>query len=132
MQPHFDYTCSVWYRNLNKKIKTKLQTLRNKCVRFRLQLDNKAHVGITEFKHINWLPINYRFRRCLAANVFKFFDDKCPVYMKDVFNKLNLNKKLYYETKSTIKENQIWSTLYLILGSISLEQFAEWTKTLHE
>ena len=125
MQPHFDYTCSVWYRNLNKKIKTKLQTLRNKCVRFRLQLDNKAHVGITEFKHINWLPINYRFRRCLAANVFKFFDDKCPVYMKDVFNKLNLNKKLYYETKSTIKENQIWSTLYLILGSISLEQFAE-------
>ena len=125
MQPHFDYACSVWYRNLNKKIKTKLQTLRNKCVRFRLQLDNKAHVGITEFKHINWLPINYRFRRCLAANVFKFFDDKCPVYMKDVFNKLNLNKKLYYETKSTIKENQIWSTLYLILGSISLEQFAE-------
>ena len=125
MQPHFDYACSVWYCNLNKKIKTKLQTLRNKCVRFRLQLDNKAHVGITEFKHINWLPINYRFRRCLAANVFKFFDDKCPVYMKDVFNKLNLNKKLYYETKSTIKENQIWSTLYLILGSISLEQFAE-------
>ena len=125
MQPHFDYACSVWYRNLNKKIKTKLQTLRNKCVRFRLQLDNKTHIGITEFKHINWLPVNYRFRRCLAANVFKFFDDKCPVYMKDVFNKLNLNKKLYYETKSTIKENQIWSTLYLILGSISLEQFAE-------
>ena len=125
MQPHFDYACSVWYRNLNKKIKTKLQTLRNKCVRFRLQLDNKTHIGITEFKHINWLPVNYRFRRCLAANVFKFFNDKCPVYMKDVFNKLNLNKKLYYETKSTIKENQIWSTLYLILGSISLEQFAE-------
>ena len=125
MQPHFDYACSVWYCNLNKKIKTKLQTLRNKCVRFRLQLDNKTHIGITEFKHINWLPVNYRFRRCLAANVFKFFDDKCPVYMRDVFNKLNLNKKLYYETKSTIKENQIWSTLYLILGSISLEQFAE-------
>ena len=125
MQPHFDYACSVWYCNLNKKIKTKLQTLRNKCVRFRLQLDNKTHIGITEFKHINWLPVNYRFRRCLAANVFKFFDDKCPVYMKDVFNKLNLNKKLYYETKSTIKENQIWSTLYLILGSISLEQLAE-------
>ena len=125
MQPHFDYACSVWYRNLNKKIKTKLQTLRNKCVHFRLQLDNKTHVGITEFKHINWLPVNYRFRRCLAANVFKFFDDKCPVYMKDVFNKLNLNRKLYYETKSTIKENQIWSTLYLILGSISLEQLAE-------
>ena len=87
IQPHFDYACSVWYPNLNKKFKTKLQTLQNKCVRFCLQLDNKAHVGITEFKQINWLPVNYRFRQCLAANVFKFFDDKCPLYMKDVFDK---------------------------------------------
>ena len=70
-----------------QKFKTKLQTLQNKCVCFCLQLDNKAHVGITEFKQINWLPVNYRFRQCLAANVFKFFDDKCPLYMKDVFNK---------------------------------------------
>ena len=58
IQPHFDYACSVWYPNLNKKFKTKLQTLQNKCVRFCLQLDNKAHAGITEFKQINWLPVN--------------------------------------------------------------------------
>ena len=87
LQPHFDYACSVWYSNLNKKFKTKLQTLQNKCVRFYLQLDNKAYVGITEFKQINWLPVNYRFTRCLAANVFKFFDEKCPLHMKNVFVK---------------------------------------------
>ena len=87
MQPHFDYACSVWYTNLSKKFKTTLQTLQNKCVRFCLQLDNRAHAGITEFKKINWLPVDYRFRQCLAANVFKFFDDKCPLYMKDVFDK---------------------------------------------
>ena len=86
-QPHFDYACSVWYHNLNKKFKTKLQTLQNKCVRFCLQLDHRAHVGITEFKKINWLPVDYRFRQVIAANVFKFFDDKCPLYMKDVFDK---------------------------------------------
>ena len=79
IQPHFDYACPVWYRKLNKKVKTKLQTPQNKCVRFSLQLDNKAHVGITEFKQINRLPINYRFRQCLAANVFKFSDDKGPL-----------------------------------------------------
>ena len=83
IQPHFDYACSVWYPNLNKKIKTKLQL----CLLFCLQLDNQAHVGITEFKQINWLPVNYRFRQRLAANVFKFFDDKCPLYMKDIFDK---------------------------------------------
>ena len=87
IQPYFNYACSVWYPNLNRKSKTKLQTLQNKCVRFCLQLDNKAHVGITQFKQINWLPVNYRFTQCLAANVFTFFDDKCPLYMKDFFDK---------------------------------------------
>ena len=53
IQPHFDYACSVWYPNFNKKLKRKLQTLQNKCVHFCLQLDNEAHVGITEFKQIN-------------------------------------------------------------------------------
>ena len=45
-QPHFDYACSVWYPNLKKKFKTKLQTLQNKSVRFCLQLDNtnRAHM----------------------------------------------------------------------------------------
>ena len=80
--------------NFNKKFKTKLQTLQNKCVRFCLQLDNKAHVGITEFKQINWLPVNYKFRQCLAANVFKFFDDKCPLYMRDVFDKPCISQAL--------------------------------------
>ena len=51
IQPHFNYACSVWYHNpnLNKKFNTKLQALQNKCVCFFLQLDNKAHAGITEF-----------------------------------------------------------------------------------
>ena len=84
IQPHFDYACAVWYPNLNKKFKTKLQTLQNKSVRFCLQLDNRTHVGITEFKKINWLPVDYRFRQCLAANVFKFFDDKCPLYTSSI------------------------------------------------
>ena len=88
IQPHFNYASSVWYPSLNKKFKTKLQILQNKCIRFCLQLDNKAHVRKTEFKQINWLPVNYRFRQCLAAaNVFKFFDDKCPLYIRDVFHK---------------------------------------------
>ena len=65
----------------------KLRTFQNKCVRFCLQLHHGAHVRITEFQKINWLPVNYRFRQCLAASVFKFFDDKCPLYMKDVFEK---------------------------------------------
>ena len=52
--------------------------------------------------------------------------------LRQALHKPSLNKKLYYETKSTIKENQQWSTLYLFLGSISLKQLAESTKMLHQ
>ena len=87
IQPHFVYACSVWYPKFNKKFRIKFQTLQNKCVRFCLQLDNTAHVGIAELKKINWLPVDYRFRQCLAANALQFLDDRCPLFMKDVFYK---------------------------------------------
>ena len=47
MDTQFDTPTSI------EKVKTKLQTLQNKCVCFCLQLDNKAHVEITEFKQVN-------------------------------------------------------------------------------
>ena len=34
IQPHFDYVCSAWYPNLSKKLKNRIQTLQNKCIRF--------------------------------------------------------------------------------------------------
>ena len=41
IQPHFDYAYSTWYPNLNnKKWKSKLQTIQNKCIRYCLQLHN--------------------------------------------------------------------------------------------
>ena len=104
IQPHFDHECSVRYPKLNKEFKTKFQTLQNNCVRFCLQLDNKGHVAITEFKQINWLPFNYRFRQCLAANIFTFFDDKCPLYMKEVFDKPCISQAS--TTNSTMKLSQ--------------------------
>ena len=39
IQPHFDYACSVWYPNLTKKLKHRIQTSQNKCTHFCLQLD---------------------------------------------------------------------------------------------
>ena len=33
IQPNFDYACSAWYPNLNKKLKSKLQTAQNRCIR---------------------------------------------------------------------------------------------------
>ena len=73
IQPHFDYACSGWYPKLNKRLKSKLQILQNKCIRFCLNLNNRAHIGRNEFEQINWLPVNDRFKQIVSSMSFKFF-----------------------------------------------------------
>ena len=54
IQPHFDYASSACYPNLNNRLKSKLQILQNKCIRFCLNLDSKAHIGLIKFEKTNW------------------------------------------------------------------------------
>ena len=72
IQLHNDYVCSAWHLNLNKSLKKKLQTLQNKCIRFCLNLNNRDHIGLTEFEEINWLPITDHFDHCISLITFKF------------------------------------------------------------
>ena len=67
IQPHFDYACSAWCPNLNKRLKSKLQILQNKCIRFYLNLNNRAHIGQKEFEQINWLPVNNRLKQIISS-----------------------------------------------------------------
>ena len=54
IQPHFDHACSAWYPNLTKKLKNRIQTSQNKCIRFCLQLDKMTHISHKEFETLNW------------------------------------------------------------------------------
>ena len=85
IQPHFDYACSAWYPNLNRRLKSKLQILQNKCIRFCLNLNNRAHIEQKEFEKINWLPVNDRFKQVISSMSFKFCNNTSPPYMNDVF-----------------------------------------------
>ena len=85
IQPHFDYACSAWYPNLNNRLKSKLQILQNKSIRFCLNLDSKTHIGLTEFEKINWLPINDQFEQCISSMTFTYFNYLSPLYMSDAF-----------------------------------------------
>ena len=85
IQPHFDYACSALYPNLNNRLKSKLQILQNKSIRFCLNLDSKTHIGLTEFEKINWLPINDQFEQCISSMTFTYFNYLSPLYMSDAF-----------------------------------------------
>ena len=70
--------------------------------------------GTTKFKKINWLLVDYRFIEHLAANTFKFFDDRWPLYMKDIFvnscisqaSTRNSTKKLIHLRRRTSYDGQ--------------------------
>ena len=69
IQPHFDYACSAWYSNLTKKLKNRVQTSQNKCIRFCLQLDKMTHISHKEFETLSWLPVTERFNQCINSIV---------------------------------------------------------------
>ena len=85
VQSHFDYACCVWYPSLTKKIKNRIQTSLNKCIRFCLQLDKMTHISPKVFGTLNWLPMTERLNQCINSIVFKYINDQCPNYLNEIF-----------------------------------------------
>ena len=65
IQSHFDYTCPAWYPNLTEKMKKKIQTMQNKCIRFCLRPDKMHHISDEDFRLINWLPTSKIVDQCI-------------------------------------------------------------------
>ena len=91
VQPHFGYACSAWYPNLNNRLRSKLQTLQNKCIGFCLNLNNRTRITLIEFEKISWLTINDRFEQCIGSMAFTYFNNLSPLYMNDVFKPASQN-----------------------------------------
>ena len=86
IQPHFGYVYSASHPILTKKLKNKIQTAQNKCMRFWLLLDKLKHVSHEEFERLNWLPVTYRFKQNVNSIVFNCFNEKYPNSLNEVFD----------------------------------------------
>ena len=85
IQPNFDYNCSTWYPDLNKKLKKKIQIVQNKCIQFCLKMDKRHHISSKEFESINWLLVYKRVHQYLNAMSFKFVNNACSHYLNEVY-----------------------------------------------
>ena len=92
IQPHFDYASQAWYPNLNKTLSIKMQRAQNKCIRFCLNLDNRAHLDKKEFEEINWLPVKDRVNQRISVTAYNHFHGISPKYMSDIFVPLETAK----------------------------------------
>ena len=119
VQPHFDYACIAWYSNLGKKYTKKLQIMQNKCIRFCLNLGSRHHIGIDEFKKINWLPTRERFMQCVCVSAYRFVNNEAPAYMNDIYKLVsyysyNTRKGIYRLTQpSKLRDSGLNSLSYI-------------------
>ena len=124
------YVCSAWYPNLNKKFKSKLQTMQNKRIACCLQLDNRNHIRMKDFEKVNWLQVSEKFNQYLCSNAFKFFKEACPLYFHDIHkhsgqkqvNTRSSVLKLKYPLRNTCSDQNNLSYLTAIVwDSLSTE-----------
>ena len=78
---------SVWYLNLQKGLRDKLQIAQNKCIRFCLFRGNRDGIRYRHLRQINWLPVAERVNQFIAMMVYKFSNGLSPKYMGDIFIK---------------------------------------------
>ena len=89
IQCYFDYSCSMWYSSLTQKTKKKLQVLQNKIIRYILNLDNRTHIGFSEFKEIGWLPVDLRVAQIKLNHFHRIINNAAPSYLKEQVTFLN-------------------------------------------
>ena len=43
------------------------------------------HISAEDFRLINWLPANKRVDQCINTIIYKFVNNTCPYYLKEIF-----------------------------------------------
>ena len=57
------------------------------CIQLKHKLKHKLkHIPHEEFELLNCFPVTYRFKHYVNAIVFKYFSEKCPNYLNEVFD----------------------------------------------
>ena len=99
IQLYFDPECLTCYSHINNSLKTKLQTFQTECLRFCLNLNNRAHIGLNKFGKINWLPKYNYFEWCITSTTSNFLNKRSPVYINDIFKPTghpSTNTRVYF------------------------------------
>ena len=93
-----------------------METAQNKCIRFCLYLENRSHVGINEFKTINWLPVQNRYEECVSVSVFKFCKNLDMSDMYFLIEKPRKTRHFRYKLKFPLKSTNMWQNSASYVG----------------
>ena len=81
IQPYLDYCTSSWYEGVPKYLKSKLDVLQRRMVRFIFSKDQMYHIGTKELKSLSWLTVPDRVKFFRLLHVFKIRAGLAPHYL---------------------------------------------------
>ena len=91
-----------------------------------MKLYRRAHIGYEELKKINWLNNNDWQLLNLCNSVFKFFNNKAPIFMTNIFDPAQQNnictRNSYLKLKQPFRKTKLGQNTLSYLGS------REWNK----
>ena len=75
----------IFVNLLKQEIKVKIANTVKKLVQLFLNINIRAHIGLTDFEKLNWLPVNDRLEQCISSMTFEYFSNTSSFYTDDLF-----------------------------------------------
>ena len=115
IQSRLDYACNFYYHSLPNHMKSRLQVIQNKMIRFIMNYGSREHLNTDDFKKVKWLNIENRVKYLAVNHMYKCLNGQAPEYMQ-VFTRVNESHR--YNTRSSSD-----SVILPQFGSFGLKSF---------
>ena len=99
IQPYLDYCCSSWFSGLSQKLKSKLDVLQRRMVRFINSMHHMDHVDLSQYAEISWLTFADRVRYFKLCHMFRVKLGSAPRYISMNFSPISSSHS--YPTRSS-------------------------------
>ena len=126
IQPSLDYCASSWYGSLTQQLKSKIDILQRKMVRFVFSFGHMDHVDTCDFLKLSWLIFPDRVRFFRLCHVFKIKSGCAPSYLIDAF--VPLTETYSYRTRGSTSNDFSVARCEGAPKSFSLTAIMEWNR----
>ena len=124
IQPYLDYCCSSWYDGITAVLKKRIDAFQRKMVRFVFGYDNRHHVGLSEFKSLQWLLIPDRVTYFKLIHLFKVRHHRAPSYLRTRFTSVSDSHSHF--TRGSHVNLRVSSTFSQVQGSFAYSCVRQW------
>ena len=130
IQPYIDYCSSSWYEGTSKALRSRLDVLQRKMVRFTLGFSNRHHVGLPEFRSLSWLTIPDRIKYFKLIHLFKIKNGSAPRYMRPNFT--SVSDMHTHNTRGSTSNFHVSVSLSRAPSSFAFSCVKEWNAIPHD